>query len=104
MGQFGAVTGIKRRPRYEDIINAETPYLPAQYKARSDRAYTEKADQFARSEAEKDRAAQDSWEHDQRKQQNRANNLGYANLATNILSNTSAFQDLYTSVMDTLFG
>ena len=100
IGQLEATTGLKKRPSYEEIINAQTPYLPAQKRAREDKAFAEKTFAFNEQQAKKDELA--AWEigHEGRKNQNLANNLGYANLATNVLSNTSAFSDLYSSIMD----
>ena len=94
-GQMGAVTGLRKRPSYTDIINAETPYLPGKVQAGKDRAHQEEMDAFNKEIAEKEWQLADESAHEQRKQQNRANNLGYANLATNIAGQTGALGDLY---------
>ncbi|MBW2178762.1 MAG: hypothetical protein JRG81_00075 [Deltaproteobacteria bacterium] len=105
--QIGAVTGLRRRSSAEDIINAQTPYLPARVQAKKDKEFAEKA--FIASEAQADRdfalgekqlAIDDETAHDARKHQNRANNLGYANLGLNILSETGAMGDIYDAIMD----
>ena len=89
-GQIGAVTGLKKRPSYTDIINAETPYLPAEKQARENKEFADKTFKFNEDQAAID--TQLAWEagHDARKQQNRAQNLGYANLGLNVLGQSGA--------------
>ncbi|MCK5602908.1 hypothetical protein KAR91_13585 [Candidatus Pacearchaeota archaeon] len=93
--QIGAVTGLKRKSGLEDIINAETPYLPAKVQAKKDREFADKT--FAANEAQADRQFDIDAEeaHEARKQGNRATNLGYANLGVNVLNEAGAFSDLY---------
>lgn len=105
--QMGAVTGLKKNPGLEDIINAETPYLPGRIQAKKDRDFADKT--FAANEAQADRQfalderaliTADEAAHDARKQQNRATNIGYANLGVNILNETGALGDLYDAISD----
>ncbi len=128
-GQIGAVTGIRKKPSYTDIINAETPFLPRKVQAKEDREFQDQTYDFnaqmatwEKGQAERqhqfnvdksawqeqqglDRLqfdqAQDTWNreqaaktqawevesaHDARRQQNRANNMGYLNTGINIVS------------------
>jgi len=98
--QIGAVTGIRRKSGLEDIINAETPYLPGKVQAKKDREFADKT--FAANEAQADRqfAMDAELAHTARKQQNRATNIGYANLGLNILNETGAMGDIYDAIMD----
>ena len=100
LGQLEATTGRKRRPSYTDIINAENVYLPQKVQARKDRQYAEELQDFREKQADIDTKA--AWEvgHEGRKQGRYATNIGLANLGTNILGNTEAFSDLYSSIMD----
>lgn len=102
-GQIGAVTGLKKRPGHTDIINAEVPHLPSRVQAKKDKEFADKT--FAFNEEQAKMQQQLDWEtgHDQRKQQNTANNLGYANLGLNVLGETGALGGLYDSIM-TLFS
>jgi len=106
-GQMSGVTGLRKRPSYTDIINAENINLPNKVQAEKDREFSDKT--YALQKEQADEAARQAkidqnlaWQtaHDTRKQQNTATNLGYANLGLTALSNTGAFQDLYSSVMD----
>lgn len=99
-GQMGAVTGLRRKPGYTDIINAETPYLPGRVQARKDREFQESTQAWTEAEAERQRLLDDELAHDRRKQANRAQNLGIANLGLNILGETGALGDLYDSIMN----
>ena len=39
MRQMSAVTGIRKKPRYRDIIEAQTPFLPAKYQLKQEEKY-----------------------------------------------------------------
>lgn len=42
MRQTSAVTGIRRRPRYRERIEAEIPFMPAKYQLKQEKEYREK--------------------------------------------------------------
>ena len=98
-GQTGAVTGLRKRPSYTDIINAETPYLPARKQARDNKEFADKTFKFNEEQALIDTRLADEAAHDARKAQNRAQNLSYANLGLTALGQTDALSDLYNMVM-----
>jgi len=98
-GQIGAVTGLRKKPSYTDIINAETPYLPGRVQARKDRQFQETTQAWNEAETERQRIVDDEAAHNRRKQANRAQNLGYANLGINVLGETGALGDLYDTIM-----
>ena len=98
-GQLGAVTGLKKRFSHVDEINAETPHLPALYQARQDKEFADKTFQFNKDQAKIQEDLEREAGHDARKEANRAQNLGYANLGISALSNANAIGDLYSSIM-----
>lgn len=105
-GQIGATTGLRKRPSYTDIIDAQTPYLPGRVQAKKDKEFADKTFDFNVQQAQwqKDQAEKQNqldWQagHDARKQQNRANNLGYMNLGVNVLGQSGALSDLYSMIM-----
>ena len=87
IGQAQAVTGRKPKRRYVDIINARTPYLPALYAAKEDRAYREEMTglEGERLELDRERLSDEQKRAEkalklQEKQGSKANILGMVNL------------------------
>jgi len=87
IAQMQAVTGRKPKRRYIDIINARTPYLPALYAAKEDRAYRKEMTGLEEDRLELDRERFTDEERRaeralklQKEQGKQANTLGMINL------------------------
>jgi len=80
MGQFSAVIGRRIRPKYVDMINAQTPYLYGKYRLREDKAFRDKEFALEEEKFESDTAFSAQELEEQKKQAKRANLLGIGNL------------------------
>ena len=88
LNQMQAVMNRRFRPKYVDMINAQTPYLPQLYQRKADTAYQDKLyNQNERSLAQAGDIARRNEalaykQLDEQKDQNKkARRLGYANVA-----------------------
>ena len=113
LAQMGAVTNRRLRPNYIDAINAQTPYLPQIYQKKEDTAYRDKVyGQQERSMGINERGLALSEKglaqsadiarrgelltldqlDEQKKQNKRAQNLGWANVG---LGTATGLANLY---------
>jgi len=54
MRQMSAITGIKKKPRYREIINAQVPFLPAKYQLKEQKKYQEESLALERERLDKE--------------------------------------------------
>lgn len=108
VNQMRAVTNRRIKPNYVDAINAQTPYLPQIYQQREDTAFRDKGygleqQNLALSEkslaqsadiARRTEALNQDQLDEQKKQNKRAQQLGWANTA---LAGASGLANLYQS-------